>query len=193
MNTEQTSENIFKYVRKPFRKFLKNSGETVVLKFLLKKLEDWKSPTLLKKDCGLGFSPWNLRQFPEHLRNRCFWNFCYTGHSNLCLSCLNGCRTKIKVSKKERMQVWTNWFSRPGKTPEMRPIFRAHTFCLVKNEKLFVNSKYYHEYERTCNILIKLIHLMASKLLYLLMSWETFNQLPALEQVKIKTIFGENS
>ena len=118
-------------------KFLQNSRKTVVIKFLLMKFGVWKSPTLLRKDCGLGFFPWNLRQFPEHLRNRCFWNFCYTGHSNLCLSCLNGCKTKIKVSKKERMQVWTNWSSRFGKTSAMRPIFRVRIFCQEKNEKSF--------------------------------------------------------
>ena len=46
-----------------------------------------------------------------------------------------------------------------------------------------MNFKYYREHMRTCNILM-LIYLMASKLLYQLMDWETFNLLTALEQVK---------
>ena len=52
------------------------------------------------------------------------------------------------------------------------------------NEKVIVNSKYYHEHQRTCTILTKFTYLMASKLLYLLMDWETFNLLSSLEQVR---------
>ena len=42
-------------------------------------------------------------------------------------------------------------------------------------EKVTINSKYYHEHQATCNILIKFTYLMALELLYLLMDWETFN------------------
>ena len=52
------------------------------------------------------------------------------------------------------------------------------------NEKVTVNSKYYHEHQRTCDILIKFTYLIASKLLHLLIDWETFNQLSALKQVR---------
>ena len=45
-----------------------------------------------------------------------------------------------------------------------------------------MNSNYYHEHQR--NILRKFTYLMVSKLLYRLMDWETFNQLPALGQVR---------
>ena len=38
-------------------------------------------------------------------------------------------------------------------------------------EKVTINSKYYHEHQATCNILIKFTYLMASELLYLLMDW----------------------
>ena len=74
------------------------------------------------------------------------------------------------------------WLCKPS---EMHPIFRACTLCLVKNkkipldlqvfsrigkknEKVTVNSKYYHEHQPTCNILIKFTY-------HLLMDWETFN------------------
>ena len=76
------------------------------------------------------------------------------------------------------------------KTSETRPTFQAHTFWIVKNEKpldllvfcrlgktmkkFTVNSKCYNEHHPTCNILMS-THLIASKLLYLLMDWETFN------------------
>ena len=76
------------------------------------------------------------------------------------------------------------------KTSETRPIFRASKLCIVKkkksldqqiysrigknDEKVIVNPKYYREHQRTCDILV-LIYLKASKLLYLLMDWETFN------------------
>ena len=43
------------------------------------------------------------------------------------------------------------------------------------NEKVTVNSKCYHEYQHTLNILIKFTYMMLSKLLYLLMIWETIN------------------
>ena len=67
--------------------------------------------------------------------------------------------------------------------------FTGVPFCLVKNkktelqiyswigkknEKFTVNSKYFYEHRRNCNILVS-IHLMASKLLYLLKDWEIFN------------------
>ena len=52
------------------------------------------------------------------------------------------------------------------------------------NEKVTENSKYYHEHQRTCNVLTKFTYLIASKLLYLLMDWETFNLLSSLEQVR---------
>ena len=44
----------------------------------------------------------------------------------------------------------------------------------LSNEKVTVNSKYYPEHQHTCDIL-KFIYLMASKLLYLVMDWETFS------------------
>ena len=43
------------------------------------------------------------------------------------------------------------------------------------NEKVTVSSKYYHEDQLTCNILIKFTYLKGSKLSYLLMDRETFN------------------
>ena len=42
-----------------------------------------------------------------------------------------------------------------------------------------VNSKYYRKHQRNCNILVS-IHLMASKLLYLLMDWKTLEQVRGL-------------
>ena len=42
-----------------------------------------------------------------------------------------------------------------------------------------VNSKYYRKHQRNCNILLS-IHLMASKLLYLLMDWKTLEQVRGL-------------
>ena len=81
--------------------------------------------------------------------------------------------------------------ARARKTYEMRPIFRAPTFCVVKSKKpldlkifsqiekivkmLSVNSKCYHEHQPTCNILIMFTYLMVPKLLYLLRNWETFS------------------
>ena len=79
-----------------------------------------------------------------------------------------------------------------GRTkPLNHPIFWARICCLVKNKKLLglkVFSrigrtmkklhwipKYYHEHQSTCNILIKFTYLMVSKLLYLIMDWETFD------------------
>ena len=50
-----------------------------------------------------------------------------------------------------------------------------------------MNSKYHHEHQRTCNILIKFTYLMASILLYQLTDWETFNYLSALERVRGQT------
>ena len=80
------------------------------------------------------------------------------------------------------------------KISEKRLIFSARTFCLVKkkksfdhsgfqlnrwnNEKVTVNSKYYQEHQRTCDILIKFTYLMVSKLLYLLMDCETLLNCP---------------
>ena len=80
--------------------------------------------------------------------------------------------------------------ARELKTSETRLIFWAHKFCLVKKKnlldlqiysrmgktikKLIVNSKYYHEHQRCCDILM-FIYLMASKLRYLLVDWETLN------------------
>ena len=72
------------------------------------------------------------------------------------------------------------------KTSETRPIFQTRTFCLEKKKKPLdlqvfceigktISFKYYHEHQRTCNTLIKFSYLMASKLLSLLMDWETFN------------------
>ena len=43
------------------------------------------------------------------------------------------------------------------------------------SEKVTVNSKHYHEYQPTCNILTKFKHQIESKLLYLLLDWETFS------------------
>ena len=51
------------------------------------------------------------------------------------------------------------------------------------NKNVTVKVKYYHEHQRTCDILIKFTCLMAPKLLYLLIDWEAFNHLSALEQI----------
>ena len=88
--------------------------------------------------------------------------------------------------------------ARACKISETHWNFRARAFSLVKKkkildlqvfsrigktmEKVTVNCKYHCEHQR--NIFIKFTYLMASKLLYLLMDWETFSPLSALEQVK---------
>ena len=59
--------------------------------------------------------------------------------------------------------------------------FHSNTWNIEKGK---VNSKYYRERQRTCNILMIITYLMMSKLIFLLMDCETLNQLPALEQVR---------
>ena len=73
-------------------------------------------------------------------------------------------------------------------------VFRVHTFCFVKKRKITLdlqvyswigvltkkttmNSKYYREHQRSCDISIMLTCLMTSKLSYLHMDCETFNWL----------------
>ena len=78
--------------------------------------------------------------------------------------------------------------ARKHETSETCPFFWAPTVCLLQsnrwnNENVTVKFKYYHEHQRTCGILIKFTYLMPPKLLYLLMDWETFNHLSALEQI----------
>ena len=75
--------------------------------------------------------------------------------------------------------------AREYKTSKTRPIFWVRTFSLVKrntiestnfpsnklsNEKVTVNPKHSHDYQLTCQILIKFTSLMVSKLLYLLIN-----------------------
>ena len=55
---------------------------------------------------------------------------------------------------------------------------------MKNNERATVGSKYYREHQRNCNILIMFTYLMTSKLIYIIMDCETFNQLPALEKVR---------
>ena len=52
------------------------------------------------------------------------------------------------------------------------------------NEKVKMNSKYYREHQRTCNILITYTYLMTTKLIHLIMDCEKFNWLSLSEQVK---------
>ena len=49
------------------------------------------------------------------------------------------------------------------------------------NKKVTMNSKYYRERQRTCNNFI-----IFKYLIYLVMDWEIFNELPALEQVSLE-------
>ena len=61
----------------------------------------------------------------------------------------------ILPSKKEKIIRSTNlWSNRQGK------------------KKVTMNSKHHREHQRTCDILM-FMYLMVSKLLYLLMDWET--------------------
>ena len=80
--------------------------------------------------------------------------------------------------------------ARERETSETHPIFRAHKFYFLKKKKsghiqiynrigkamkkILVNSKYYREHQRSCDILM-FIYLTASKLVYILMDWETFD------------------
>ena len=68
-----------------------------------------------------------------------------------------------------------------------KKIIRSISWIGKAMKKLQVTSYYrllvYYKLQRTCNTLM-FIYLMASKLLYLLMDWETFHLFPALEQIK---------
>ena len=48
---------------------------------------------------------------------------------------------------------------------------QIYSRIVKKNEKVTVNSKYYREHQR----ILMFIYLMASRFLYLLVDWETFN------------------
>ena len=70
--------------------------------------------------------------------------------------------------------------ARPRKTFETRSIFLARAFCLITKKKNRSTSfsrigKAMKKLQYNCCILIKFSYLMASKLLHLLMDWETFN------------------
>ena len=90
---------------------------------------------------------------------------------------------------------------RPGQTEQnfctsqAHSIFRAHTFCLVKRKnitlqifsrirKTMKNVQWIPDVIVSTSVLVIFTYLMARKLVYLLMDWEIFNQLPALEQVR---------
>ena len=100
----------------------------------------------------------------------------------------------------QRLQAWTNYApdadrARLGMGPQnlwdapnfsgvhilssqkQKQFIRSTSFQSNRenNEKVTVNSKYYHEHQPICNILIKVTYLMAAKLLYLLMDLEIFN------------------
>ena len=80
-----------------------------------------------------------------------------------------------------------------GRALSLRPsrFFKRAHFAFLKrrkildlqrsnNEKVTVNSKYYCEHKRTCNILMIFTYMMASKLIYLLMEYEALGTKGAL-------------
>ena len=71
----------------------------------------------------------------------------------------------------------TRFFKRAYFALQKTKTIRSTSFRVNKPniEKVTLNSKYYHDHQPTCNILIKFTYLMASELLYLLMDWEIFN------------------
>ena len=54
-----------------------------------------------------------------------------------------------------------------------------------------MNSKYYQEHQRTCNILIKFIYLMVSKLFYLLMDGKHLINCLRYDRSKVKILLGK--
>ena len=146
-----------------------------------------------------------LNIFTRENKRFCFffllyiWPLLPRGHQRSCIKWCAAFRWHRKV-KVEQMQAWRIVHptaigrAQVHKTTETCPIFRARTFGLkklickfsveeAKQWKSYINSKYNREHQHTCKTLM-FAYMQVSKLPYLLMDWETFNQFPSLKQVR---------
>ena len=147
-----------------------------------------------------------LNIFTRENKRFCFffllyiWPLLPRGHQRSCIKWRRAAFRWYRKVNVEHMQAWRIVQPVPigraqvNKTSETCTIFRARTFGLkklictfsveeAKQWKSYINSKYNREHQHTCKTLM-FAYMQVSKLPYLLMDWEIFNQFPALKQAR---------